>query len=249
VPYTPIQSRDQLKTTALLAAVFAAGFITLNSALGLMHVSLVMTLRATEPLFTLIIASVLLKTEQLSLPMMLALLPVVFGAALSSVESSDFNLPGLAIVVVCNIMFALRGVVTKRLKASHEVDNFNLFFQVSYLGAMMQAGLLLLAAPLGSLSTALPLARRVLEPGYGLMLLVNGITFWMYLQLSWIVLGRVTTVTHSVCNSLRRPVMCVAGWLQFGNEISPLSAAGIALASAGSLLYSQVRVAAGKSGD
>ena len=38
VPYTPIQTRDQLKTTALLAAVFAAGFITLNSALGLMHV-------------------------------------------------------------------------------------------------------------------------------------------------------------------------------------------------------------------
>ena len=35
-----------------------------------------MTLRATEPLFTLIIASVLLKTEQISLPMMLALLPV-----------------------------------------------------------------------------------------------------------------------------------------------------------------------------
>jgi hypothetical protein len=68
-------------------------------------------------------------------------------------------------------------------------------------------------------------------------------------QLSWIVLGRVTAVTHSVCNSLRRPVMCVAGWLQFGNDISPLSAFGIALASFGSLLYSQVRVAAGKSGE
>jgi len=43
--------------------------------------------------------------------------------------------------------------------------------------------------------------------------------------------------------------MCVAGWLQFGNDISPLSAFGIALASFGSLLYSQVRVAAGKSGE
>jgi hypothetical protein len=39
VPYKPIKSREQLKTTALLGAIFAGGFITLNSALGLMHVS------------------------------------------------------------------------------------------------------------------------------------------------------------------------------------------------------------------
>jgi hypothetical protein len=90
-----------------------------------------MTLRATEPLFTLLIAMALLKTERVSAPVALALLPIVAGAALSSVESADFNLPGLAIVMACNTLFALRGVVTKRLKSAHEVDNFNLFLQVA----------------------------------------------------------------------------------------------------------------------
>lgn len=35
------------------------------------------------------------------------------------------------------------------------------------------------------------------------LLVVNGLTFWAYLQLSWLVLSRVATVTHSVFNSLR----------------------------------------------
>ncbi len=59
----PIASADQLQKTALLAAVFTLGFVTLNWALGIMHVSLVMTLRATEPMFTLLLASVLLRAE------------------------------------------------------------------------------------------------------------------------------------------------------------------------------------------
>ena len=39
---------------------------------------------------------------------------------------------------------------------------------------------------------------------------------------------------------MRRPVMCVAGWLQFGNSISPLNWVGISMASLGTLLYSSV---------
>lgn len=35
--------------------------------------------------------------------------------------------------------------------------------------------------------------------------------------------------------------MCVFGWLQFGEEISNINAFGIALASAGSLIYAQVK--------
>ena len=88
VPFQPITSSTQFRSTALLAAVFTLGFLTLNSALGMMHVSLVMTLRAMEPLFTLVLAAALLKSERASPAMAAALLPVIAGAALSSVSSS-----------------------------------------------------------------------------------------------------------------------------------------------------------------
>lgn len=45
---------------------------------------------------------------------------------------------------------------------------------------------------------------------------------------------------------MRRPVMCVAGWLQFGNSISPLNWVGIGMASLGTLLYSSVAEAESK---
>ena len=69
---------------------------------------------------------------------------------------------------------------------------------------------------------------------------LNGVAFWAYLQLSWLVLARVTAVTHSVCNAMRRPAVIVAGWLQFGNEISYLNGCGIALACGGAALYGHV---------
>uniref|UniRef100_A0A6U4TXC1 Sugar phosphate transporter domain-containing protein n=1 Tax=Hemiselmis andersenii TaxID=464988 RepID=A0A6U4TXC1_HEMAN len=246
VPYKPIANADQLKQTSLLAAVFTMGFITLNSALGMMHVSLVMTLRATEPIFTLLLSVFLLKSEQVTFKMAMSLMPVVFGAALSSAESADFRIAGLIISVVCNIMFALRGILTKRLKASHTVDNFNLFFQVCFLGALFQGACLAVSSLFVPVS--LPL-HRLSDISYASTLLVNGVSFYAYLQLSWVVLSRIAAVSHSVCNSLRRPVMCVFGSLQFGNPISPLNSAGIAMATLGTLLYSQVRLADGKSAE
>ena len=50
-------SQRQFGETVLLAAAFTGGFITLNAAFNYMHVSLVMVLRAAEPLTTLALGS------------------------------------------------------------------------------------------------------------------------------------------------------------------------------------------------
>jgi len=215
--FQPIATVDQLQNTALLAAVFTMGFVTLNWALGIMHVSLVMTLRATEPMFTLLLASVLLRAERVTWKMGAALLPVIAGAALSSAESADVTFIGLAVVVVCNVCFALRGIVTKRIKTAYPVDEFNLFLQISAIGAAAY-GLVLFSANIMCPTFAPHLVglvdvSQLLHASRAGAVMLNGITFYAYLQLSWVVLARIPAVTHSVCNSMRRPVMCVAGWV------------------------------------
>ena len=141
---------------------------------------------------------------------------------------------------LCNCCFAVRGVLTKKVKREHGVDNFNLFFQICYIGAVLQAALLAALLASGASPGVLPAPERLRDPYFLGLLALNGAGFFAYLQLSWVVLSRVTAVTHSVCNSLRRPVMCVCGWLQFGNEITPTNAFGIGLACAGALLYGQL---------
>ena len=188
--FQPIASGDQLRKTALLASVFTMGFVTLNWALGMMHVSLVMTLRATEPMFTLLLASVLLRAEPVTWRMGAALLPVIAGAALSSAESADVSFVGLAVVFVCNIFFALRGIVTKRIKAVYPVDEFNLFLQISAVGAAAYGAVLLLAnllfPTIAPDFVKLVDLSQLLQAGRAGAVILNGVTFYAYLQLSWV---------------------------------------------------------------
>jgi drug/metabolite transporter (DMT)-like permease len=187
--YEPIANADQLQKTAILAAVFTLGFVTLNWCLGLMHVSLVMTLRATEPMFTLFLASILLRAEPATWKMFAALLPVIAGAALSSLGSADATLLGLAVVFICNVCFALRGVVTKRIKTAYPVDEFNLFLQISAIGAAAY-GVVLLAANLLLAPSALHIpalaalvdVSQLLRADRVGAVLLNGVTFYAYLQ-------------------------------------------------------------------
>jgi hypothetical protein len=118
-------------------------------------------------------------------------------------QSADVSLLGLAVVVVCNVCFALRGIVTKRIKAVYPVDEFNLFLQISAIAALGYG------AVLAAANIVLPFfdpgmaklvdMSQLLQAGRGGAVLLNGVTFYAYLQLSWVVLGRIAAVAHSVC--------------------------------------------------
>lgn len=223
-PYRPMNSREELQTTSLLAFAFMLGFVTLNAALRHMHVSLVMTLRATEPLFTLALSTIVFGTDD-GLRRLVSLIPVVCGASMSALGSADATLAGTVACAASNACFAARGVLTKVIRARHAADNYSLFLHINVIGALMAGAYVVVAG------------AAVVLPESMTILVINGVAFWAYLQLSWLVLARVTAVTHSVCNAMRRPVVILAGWLQFGNEITSLNACGIALACGGAALY------------
>ena len=64
-----------------------------------------------------------------------------------------------------------------------------------------------------------------------------GASFYAYLCLSWVCLGRMSAVSHSVANSLRRPVTVVAALVVAPAALSPLNLVGIVLACVGGLVY------------
>jgi hypothetical protein len=183
-----------------------------------------MTLRATEPLFTLALSTIVFGTDD-GLRRLVSLIPVVCGASMSALGSADATLAGAVACAASNACFAARGVLTKVIRARHAADNYSLFLHINVIGALMAGAYVVVAG------------AAVVLPESMTILVINGVAFWAYLQLSWLVLARVTAVTHSVCNAMRRPVVILAGWLQFGNEITSLNACGIALACGGAALY------------
>ena len=229
-------SSAQLFDTACLAAAFLAGAASLNACLAMMHVSLAMVLRAAEPLTTLLLSALMLPaSEQPSRAKAAALLPVVLGCALSALGAHGPSARALLLASCSNVCFSLRAILGKRVTRKHGAGAVRLFFQMCVLGAGMQTALLVAsAAARGSMNVVPPLATITRTP---LTLLLCGVSFFGQLQLSFVCLGRMSAVSHSLANSMRRPATIAAAVLIAPAPLTPLNWAGVGVACAGALLY------------
>lgn len=272
--YVPLQSRDEIIQTATISFFFVLGFITMNIAFSMMHVSLVMTLRATEALFTALVIHFFRPSDGLTVKTALALIPVIVGAGLSAGGSVDTTVVGILVVGVCNFCFAFRGLFTKSVKDAYKRDDYSLFLNICIIGTCIQFVVYVLSLSVDSLyklhaerqenaevevqgnedkdkdssdtsgiisSTFQAISMQMKDQDMLNTLIINGMTFWLYLQMSWVALDRVDAITHSVLNALRRPVICLYGLFIFGGDITVLNISGIILASGGVLLYSYVK--------
>ena len=232
-----IQSRAQLVDTSVLAAAFTAGFVTLNACMGRMHVSLVMVLRAAEPLTTLALGTAFFGAS-VPLKKALVLLLIVVGGALSAAGPFKATAAGLAIATLSNVCFSLRGLLGKRLSRRHGTGALESFFQLCAIGALLQAALLVIIG--GGLGAFAPLRATLLGAGGATaarLAIINGAAFYAYLQLSWVCLGRMSAVSHSVANSLRRPVTVIAALAYDPAHLTPTNLVGIVLACAAAAVY------------
>jgi len=266
-PFDGIASLPHLRDTALLAAIYSTGFALLNSCMGAMHVSMAMTLRAAEPLTTLLVGGLLanlprhrqkeqgggggggggggLSTGLTSPARLASLVVVVSGCALSAVGAHGPTQRGVVLAMASNVCFSLRGVLGKSAftasRGRPKMGPYSLFFHLAWLGVLLQLAVMaakaLVLVPKG-LGLAAAAALPPVPPTESLgTLLVNGVSFFAYLQLSWVVLGRMTPVSHSLANSLRRPATIAAALAFAPAPMSALNYAGIATACAGALLY------------
>jgi len=232
-----------------LSATFSFGMLALNKGYECMHVSLVETLRATEPVVSAALVWYQKPEKAPSAGQLMTLVPIVLGACCSSFGASDFNVPGLLWVAVSNLCFCQRTIQYTDARNNYGLDSETLFYHICRLGSVCQLFYALvgdyggLTAGVEAVSTSVEAASpATLATVLGLVLL-NGAMYYTYLQFSWVVLTRVSIVTHAVGNSMRRPVVLICNVLYFRNEISLLNAAGIALAFTGVVLYSRAKKA------
>eukprot|EP00290_Baffinella_frigidus_P000105 CAMPEP_0180187788 /NCGR_PEP_ID=MMETSP0986-20121125/43733_1 /TAXON_ID=697907 /ORGANISM="non described non described, Strain CCMP2293" /LENGTH=440 /DNA_ID=CAMNT_0022141941 /DNA_START=10 /DNA_END=1332 /DNA_ORIENTATION=+ len=68
--------------------------------------------------------------------------------------------------------------------------------------------------------------------------LLSGFAFYLYNEVSFLALAKVSPVTHSVANTLKRIVIIVVSTIVFGDKMTKEGMAGSAVAILGTLLYS-----------
>ena len=69
-------------------------------------------------------------------------------------------------------------------------------------------------------------------------MILDGFYYYAYNEVAFITLDRVSPITHSIANTIKRVCIILATVLVFGNKLTTLGAIGSATAVAGTLMYS-----------
>lgn len=122
------------------------------------------------------------------------------------------------------------------------LDNINLFSIITIMSFFLLLPLSL--AIEGAPFTPAGMAAAGAKEAYGVVMqraLITGLCFHSYQQISYMILQRVSPVTHSIGNCVKRVIVIVASVLFFQNPMSSQNAAGTAVALLGVFCYSQVK--------
>ena len=207
-----------------------------------MNASFVDTIKAGEPIATVLLTVLFLPGEKVTPLVFFSLLPIVAGVAVSSLSDTSFNLLGFGMAMGSNLCFSARSICAKLLRSSlgKQMDNANLFVWINLYGA-------LLLLPVAIYFEG-PLLFQVFKAGGKPMrfFLFNGTVYWLNNQMNFLVLEKVDAVTHGLINCGRRVANICFAIVWFGTAITLYNGIGITLALSGAYCYMKAKQASSR---
>jgi drug/metabolite transporter (DMT)-like permease len=225
----------------LAGLLFTLGFIFTNFAFSCASVSFAETIKAAEPISTLLLG-LLFYNERASLLTYSSLIPVTAGVALSCYSSTEFLVFCFVHAMFSNFCFSGRAVVIKKFSKGEK----NVLGEMVLFGQMCAVGCAVVL-PLCIFSESIRVISDFAEKSMGEFIylgglfLLNGCAFTSYNLLSMLVLSRTQLFTHTILNAIRRVFIITASVLVFGNYISATNILGILIAVGGGCFFSYVK--------
>merc|ERR1719408_1245235 len=209
-------------------------------ALGAGAVSFGQIVKAGEPVFAAATNALVLK--DLDHPMVyLALLPIIGGVGLASLKELSFTWTALIAASLANQSAALKNVVSKGVMGkpwAKALGPQNTYAVVTILALIATLPFVAFFdakdfVPVWETIKAAGKANEAIK--YSVL---SGLAFYIYNEASFLTLSKLSPVTHSVANTLKRVVIIVASCIVFKTPMSLLGGIGSGIAVLGTLLYS-----------
>ena len=241
---TKIQPKPEVTKAFLLAVAPVAFFHTVGHvsacvSFSKMAVSFTHVIKAAEPVFSVILSGPLLG-QTFAPAVWASLIPIVAGCSMAAMKEVSFNITGFQGAMISNVAMVLRNITSKKsLNDFKAIDGINLYGILGIIGLFYLApAAYMIEGAQWSAGYAAAIAK-VGEQKLWQMLFLSGIFYHLYNQVSYQALTNITPVTFSVGNALKRVAVIVASVIYFRNPVSPLNAAGSALALVGAYLYTK----------
>ncbi|KAH7866080.1 hypothetical protein Vadar_015371 [Vaccinium darrowii] len=237
----PKISSAQLAVILPLAVVHTLGNLFTNMSLGKVAVSFTHTIKAMEPFFSVVLSAMFLG-EMPTTWVIGSLLPIVGGVGLASMTEASFNWGGFSSAMASNLTNQSRNVLSKKLMGKKEdsLDNITLFSIITIMSFIFSAPISLYMEGFKFTPSCLQAAGLNVRQVY-IRSFLAAICFHAYQQVSYMILQRVSPVTHSVSNCVKRVVVIISSVLFFRTPVSPINSIGTGVALAGVFLYSRVK--------
>ena len=236
----PVLTNDEVKALFPIAVMHSLTHLGAVVSLGAGTVSFTSIVKAAEPAASALLSAVLAKSF-LPIPVYLTLLPVMVGVAMASLTELTFSWLSFGAAMVSNFASAARGILSKKSMNKSVGENMTPINLYGVLTVMASALLLPLCLVLES-NQYQSSFRRLKQSGLlktlGVQTFLSGVFYYLYNEVAFLTLDKVSPVTHAVGNTIKRVVIIITSMLVFGTTMTQQGALGSALALVGVLLYS-----------
>eukprot|EP00055_Hartaetosiga_balthica_P014335 m.78154 g.78154 ORF g.78154 m.78154 type:complete len:362 (-) comp8564_c0_seq1:1624-2709(-) len=227
--------KDEMSKLIPIALCWCAGFVLTNMSLGNTDVSFTHSVKATEPVWLVAIATFFF-AQSYSWKIWLSLIPIVGGIIMIATTELHFSILGFALSASSTCFFVLRSIFAKRIFASKLVDNVNLFYYMSWMAAIFTFPLALIFEG-DKLLTLLDVM-----PAEGWMYLaLNGLLHYTYCQSAMTYLTKATALTYTITNTFRRFVVIVFAIILFGKQVTQSNVIGMGVLMVGVFSYAYLK--------
>jgi len=196
-------------------------------------VSYAHTVKATMPLFTVVLGRILLN-ERHSTRIYLSLIPIILGVAIASLTEIRFDVFGLIAALLATCGFSLQNIFSKKVLKETGVHHFQLLATLGRLAFIM-------FLPIWMFVDLAHISRRSWSSTTYILLFIDGLLNFLQNLLAFTVLSLVTPLTYAVVNASKRIAIITISILLLKNPITWTNIVGMTLAVSGVFLYNRVK--------